>query len=192
MTPAELDDILTLQLAVAWAGEANTRPARLCWWRTALSDAGAGEDLLRRLTPRTWAFATLEATRKAARRVDDAGRKRSEDADHLVSLFRLGFEIDEQLDDRLRDLKQTGATPSAALPRLGQLLDATPGWSRDGFQAWLGSFGPGDSVRFTTTPTGRRLTGELPGEVPVAARRLAAALPPLADAYPLPHFRVAR
>src|SRR5690606_38217502 len=40
MNPADLDTILTLQLAVAWAGEGETRPPRLRWWRTALNDPG--------------------------------------------------------------------------------------------------------------------------------------------------------
>ncbi len=37
MTPSQLDAILELQLAVAWAGEAMTDPPRLGWWRTGAS-----------------------------------------------------------------------------------------------------------------------------------------------------------
>ncbi|PKN53851.1 MAG: hypothetical protein CVU56_29675, partial [Deltaproteobacteria bacterium HGW-Deltaproteobacteria-14] len=57
--PHTLDAVLTLQLAVAWAGEADTDPPRLPYWRTALSDPFGGEDLLRRLAPRTWRWAVL-------------------------------------------------------------------------------------------------------------------------------------
>ena len=125
--PECLDEILTLQLAIAWAGEANARPSRLPWWRTALADPDAGEDLLQRLAPKTWRWASLEAARAAARRVDDIARKQSEDPDHLVTVFRLGFETDEQLDDRLRELKLSGTPPDEALPRLAELR---ANWSR--------------------------------------------------------------
>lgn len=186
MKPAQFDEILTLQLAVAWAGEADTRPPRLPWWRTAMCDPSAGEDLLRRLAPKTWPWATLETARAAARRVDDAARKRSEDPDHLLTLFRLGFEVDEHLDDRLRELKLAGTPPDEALPRLAGTTDA---WSPEKFEAWLTDAEP---ARFTATATGRRLTGETPTDLVEVVRRLASVLLPLADTYPLPHFRVAR
>lgn len=141
MTPAELDKILTLQLAVAWAGEGETR---LRWWRTALNDPGAGEDLIRRVAPATWRWATL---------------------------------------------KQSGIQPAEALPRLSEL---TLSWSREGFEAWLREDEVGEPAKFTPTATGRRLTGETPASPTETVRRLASALLPLADAYPVPHFRVAR
>jgi len=186
MTPQELDTILTLQLAVAWAGEADTRPPRLRWWRTAMCDSGAGEDLLQRLTPKTWKWATLESARLAGRRIDEAARKRSEDPDHLVTLFRLGFETDEHLDDRLRELKLGGTDPADTLPRLAEL---TTSWSPETFEAWIGD---GEPAKFTNTATGRRIVGDMPGDTPSVARKLASALLPIADAYPLPHFRVTR
>ena len=71
MTDSDLDAILALQLAVAWAGEAQSSPPRLGWWRTAMCDVDGGEDLLRRLTPKTWEWGVLESCRAAARRVDD-------------------------------------------------------------------------------------------------------------------------
>lgn len=43
-----LDGILTLQLAVAWAGEAGEEP-RLRWWRTDLAGEFGGRDLFERL-----------------------------------------------------------------------------------------------------------------------------------------------
>jgi hypothetical protein len=98
---AALDHILSLQLLVAWAGEADTEPPRLGWWRTALADEFAGEDLFQRLMPHTWRWAVLEAARLAAKRVDVRSRERTADADQLVSLFRFGFALDEHLDERV-------------------------------------------------------------------------------------------
>lgn len=182
--PEGLDRILALQLAVAWAGEAQTEPPRLGWWSTSLCDELGGEDLFRRLTPRTWRWAVLEAARSAARKVDAAARAEAADADDLVSLFRLGFELDERLDDRLAELKRSGASPTEALPDLAPLI-AT--WDRSAFTAWGEQLGrPG------TTPSsiGRRLKGDAPEDPVAMARLLAAALVPLADRYPAPHFKV--
>lgn len=187
MTPTQLDAVLEIQLAVAWAGEALTSPPRLGWWRTAMVDEFGGEDLLRRLAPRTWRWAALEAARAAAKRVDETARQAAEDPDHLVSLFRLGFEIDERLDERLLELKQGDGTPAEVFPALAALVAAP--WSKDQFVAWLAQRG---EVAFTTTPTGRRLRGEMPDDPSVAVAQLAAALRPLTSTYALPHFRLTR
>ncbi len=48
-----LDELLELQLAVAWAGESDTEPGRLGWWRTAMCDEFGGENLMRRVGPNT-------------------------------------------------------------------------------------------------------------------------------------------
>src|SRR5690349_12871798 len=71
---AVLDEILSLQLLVAWAGEGHTDPPRLAWWRTSLIDEFGGEDLFARLMPRTWKWAVLEAARSAARTIDAEAR----------------------------------------------------------------------------------------------------------------------
>ena len=104
MTDAQLDQILTLQLAVAWAGEANTDPARLGWWRTAMCDVDGGEDLLQRLTPKTWRWGVLESARAAAKKVDERARGRAEDSDNLLTLFRLGIAEEEFIHGVIRDL----------------------------------------------------------------------------------------
>ena len=91
MTTEQLDEILKLQLTVAWAGEARTEPPRLGWWQTGMCDEFGGEDLLKRLTPRTWRWAVLETARAAAKRVDDQARSQAYNPDHLVTLYRLGF-----------------------------------------------------------------------------------------------------
>ena len=181
-----LDHILKLQIAVAWAGEANTDPPRLGWWRTAMSDEFGGQDLLRRLTPKTWQWATLECCRAAAKRVDDAARSTSHDADHLVSLYRLGFELDERLDERLLELKQRGVPPTEVFPELAELFSD---WSKSRVESFFANYG---EASFTTTATGRRLRGEMPTDHATVAARLAAALLPIADKYPLPHYRIGR
>ena len=118
MTNDQLDEVLILQLAIAWAGEANTDPKRMGWWRTGMCDEFGGEDLLKRLTPKTWEWAVLESARAAAKKVDDRARNRAEDPDNLITLYRLGFEIDEQLDERLLELKQSGVPLREAFPDL--------------------------------------------------------------------------
>ena len=184
MTETDLDAILEMQLVVAWAGEAGTSPPRLGWWRTAMCDEYGGEDLLRRLAPKTWQWAVLECCRAAAKRVDDRARQAADDADRLVSLFRLGFEIDDRLDDRLRELKIAAESPARTFLGLGELMGE---WSRDRFETWLASRGASD---YTATATGRRLKGEAPESAVGIASRLTAALAPCADGYPLPYFRV--
>jgi len=179
----EVDQILELQLAVAWAGEGDTEPPRLGWWRTALCDEYAGEDLLKRLLPRTWAWALLESVRAAARRVDERMRQRADDPDHFVTLFRLGFETDERLDERLLELKQSGEGLSQSFPSLGALLG---GWAPERFEAWLAH---GDAHPYEFTATGRRLKGKALEDPLANARALARALLPLEQEYVLPHFR---
>ena len=184
METSQLDHILKLQLAIAWAGETNADQPRLGWWRTAMCDEYGGEDLLRRLTPRTWQWAAFEMCRAAAKRVDEAARSTADDADHLVSLYRLGFEVDERLDERLLELKQGGVLPTEALPDLKELIST---WSKEWLESWLERWAGAD---YTTTATGRRLKSEIPADLSAAASQLAAALLPLADSYALPYFRV--
>ena len=150
-------------------------------------DEFGGEDLLRRLAPATYRWAVLESARLAAKRVDERARGRTSDADQLVSLFRFGFAVDEQLDDRLAQLKrEQPADPLAALPALAPIAK---GWDRAAFEAWLSDLA---AVEHTATPTGRRLKGAPPEQLPDRARALTAALRPLAEAYPAPYFRIGR
>jgi hypothetical protein len=181
-----LDRILTLQLAVGWAGEGKTDPPRLGWWRTALNDELGGEDLFKRLTPRTWRWVVLEAARAAARKVDAEARAQAADADQLVSLFRLGFELDEQVDDRLAELKRSASDPAEALPELGKLIAI---WNADAFKAWLERLGAPDTA---PSSIGRRLKGEPPDDPVATAQTLAAAMAPLSERYPAPHFRTSK
>jgi hypothetical protein len=181
-----LDRVLTAQLAVAWAGEGaeGGEDARLGWWRTDLASELGGEDLFRRLLPATWRWAVLEAAREAARRVDHGLRRREHDPDRLVTLFHLGFELDERLAERLLALKCAGRAPEAALPGLAGVVG--PVWDRAAFAAWLGAQGEAEA---SVVPSGRLLAGAPPAEPVRRVRALTAALLPLADRYPLPHFR---
>jgi hypothetical protein len=181
-----LDEVLAMQLRVAWAGERQTDPPRLGWWRTAMVDELGGQDLFERLMPRTWKWAVFEAARAAAKRVDARGREATSDADQLVSLFRLGFALDEQLDDRLSQLKRSGAAPEEALPALQSVGND---WDQAAFAKWLSGFSGGDA---TQTPSGRRLKTALPPDPLDAAQALCAGLLPLAPQYPAPYYRLGR
>lgn len=178
-----LDHILTAQIAVAWAGEGGEEP-RLAWWRTDLCSEYGGEDLFKRLLPSSWPWATLQATREAARRHDAAGRGRDADPDRLVSLFRLGFEIDERVDERLRELKLTGKPPAEALPGLRELI--TPEWDRTHFAAWVEAH---RRPTIEAAPAGRRVTGAPPESLDLLVDNLVGALAPLGAEYLLPHYR---
>src|SRR5689334_21839401 len=101
LTNTQLDEILALQLTIAWAGEAAGEPPRLGWWKTDLVDREGGGDLFTRLVPRTAAWAGLSLVRLAARRIDEQAREKLARGDALWTPFHFGFEVDEQLDDRL-------------------------------------------------------------------------------------------
>lgn len=185
LSTATIDAILTAQLAVAWAGEGGEEP-RLKWWRTDLVSEFGGEDLFKRLLPHTWQWATLEAVREAARRHDAEVRARDADADRLLTLFHLGFEVDERLTERLAELKRAGRPPAETLKGLADVVSAR--WSKAEFDTWLSGHGEAAVV---TAPVGRRLKGDVPQSVELLVKKLVAALQPLAEAYPMPHARVA-
>jgi hypothetical protein len=187
MTSPDLTTILETQLATAWAGEADTDPPRLGWWRTAMVDEFGGHDLLQRIAPRTWEWAALDAARGAARRVDARARARTDDADGVVTLFRLGFEIDEEVDELLLRMKQEQTPLCEAMPRLAKLIAG--GWEADRFALWLPK---AEETVYTKTPTGRRMRDVAP-EAPVErVMKLASALTPFQETYPLPHYRIRR
>ncbi|MCC5578215.1 BREX-6 system BrxE protein [Microtetraspora sp. AC03309] len=179
---SDIDMALTSQLVVAWAGETGEEH-RLGWWRCDLASEYGGEDLFRRLLPSTWRWATLQGAREAARRVDAELRRHDHEPDRIVSLFSLGFELDERIEERLADLKRSGRTPDEALPGLAITHD---GWHPDSFWDWVAGHGEAGGTAF---PAGRRLSGSLPATVGQQARRLVAGLAPATERYPLPHFR---
>jgi len=182
LSDASLDHALTAQIIVAWAGESG-EDARLGWWKTDLFSEFGGKDLFIRLLPHTWDWAIVQAAREAARRHDEALRKSDHNADRLLSLFALGFEIDERLDERLQDLKRSGRTTPDALPGLVETVGED--WAPQRFEAWVGAHG---KVAYETAPTGRRLKGAPSESLDKIIDSLVAALAPVAGAYPLPHF----
>ena len=178
-----IDSILTAQIAVAWAGEAGEQ-RRLGWWRSDLVSEFGGEDLFRRLLPHTWRWAVLQGVREAARRHDAELRQKDHDPDRLFSLYNLGFELDERVEERLQDLKRSGAAPADALPGLAEVLAEE--WDAQRFSEWAEGHAPAEHA---AAPVGRRLKGEPPRAPERAVSQLVSALLPLGSAYPLPHFR---
>jgi hypothetical protein len=183
ITTAEIDFLLTAQLAVAWAGESGEEP-RLGWWRSDLVSEYGGEDLFQRLLPHTWRWAVLQAACEAARRCDAESRARHHNPDEIVSLYCLGFETDERIDERLQHLKRSGLPPEEALPSLAKLV--TRSWDKAAFTKWLQTHG---QPSFVAEPIGRRIKGEPPPQLTELAGQLLAALGPSAESYPLPHYR---
>ena len=183
LTDKDLDAVLAIQFTVAWAGEGRCQPKRLGWWDTDLIDPAGGGDFFARLLPQTHAWAALEAAREAARRTDAKARSKMADPDQMRTLFFLGFEVDEQLNDRLAMLKRQPQPPIESLP-----FKLTPDdkFSRDSFLATLRH---GD-VAFDVVPGGRQLKSARPSSPVEIVTRLATALAPLADTYPLPFFKL--
>jgi len=181
----ELDLALTAQIVVAWAGESG-EDRRLGWWRSDLISEFGGQDLFRRMLPSTWAWAVLQGAREAARRQDAEMRRQDHDPDRIVSLYGLGFELDERIEERLMDLKRSGSAPKVALPGLA-ILDEP--WSTTGFADWVNGHGV---IQTATVPLGRWIKGEVPVALDQQVKRLVAGLAPVGERYPLPHFRRTR
>jgi hypothetical protein len=180
---SEIDHALTAQLVVAWAGEGGEEK-RLGWWRSDLVSEFGGRDLFRRLLPSTWAWAVLQGAREVARRTDAELRRQDHNPDRILSLFNLGFEVDERLEERLRDLKRSGRAPEEALAGLTDGIEAT--WNRDRFLDWVRGHAEAETA---TTPIGRRIKGDPPTNLDQLVGRLVGALAPLAESYPLPHYK---
>lgn len=182
---SEIDFILTAQIAIAWAGESGEEP-RLSWWRTDLVSEFGGEDLFKRLLPHSWRWAVLQGVREAARRHDANLRAKDHNPDRLLSLFNLGFELDERVEERLQDLKRAGGAPTEALPGLAEVLE--PDWSQSSFTEWAKAQAHA-KADYTAAPVGRRINNAPPSSPETMVSQLVTALLPLGDEYPLPHFR---
>jgi hypothetical protein len=180
---SEIDHALTAQFVVAWAGETGEEK-RLGWWRSDLVSEFGGIDLFRRLLPSTWEWAVLQGAREAARRKDTELRRQDHDPDRILSLFSLGFELDERIEERLQDLKRSARAPREALTGLDDGIEPT--WNRERFLNWARGHGETET---TASPIGRRVKGSPPSTLDQLVRQLVGALVPLADSYPLPHFR---
>jgi hypothetical protein len=184
-TTETLDLILQLQFRVAWAGEALSEPPRLKWWRTNLTDEMGGGDFMKRLAPRTHRWAAFQAVREAARITDEKARQRLGDPDSTRTLFFWGFELDEQLSDRLRERKW-GQDPEhgEVQPDCPEQGEFVPAQLQQEFKALA------PDAAYQIQSSGRQLKGEMPTSPQLAARMLVAALTPFAPDYPVPFFRV--
>ena len=189
LTAPDLDTILTLQLAFAWAGEAGDEDEpRLGWWKTDMLSEYGGYALFARVCPRTAPWAAYETAREAAIRVDADCRAQDAERDHLQSLFSLGFEVDEQVQDRLRELKLSERPPHSALPRLAKL---PPKWDADAFKSWLAT-SETPTPKTKQDPAGLRIVSAIPPKTVGRVNKLAAVLGTLPDQYPCAHYNNAR
>jgi hypothetical protein len=182
-----LDAVLALQMTVAWAGEGLCEPKRLDWWRTDLVDEAGGGDLFKRLFPKTHQWASLEAVREVAIQTDRKERDKLANPDALRTLFFWGASIDEQLHDRLAEHKRNAVElkPSEILP-LPFELDAS--FDRSLFETTLGI--PNCDIKTKVVPGGRLLANENSEPLEFKAKKLAAALLPLVNSYPMPMYRI--
>lgn len=183
-----LDEILTWQLLVAWAGEGNGELQRLGWWRTDLTDEAGGGDFFRRLLPKTGKWAAFEAARKAAILQDESSRRQLAQGDRINTLFFWGFDIDEQLNDRLLTHKYDQQPVEKALHFP---LSLSEEFDSEAFEKVLGSI---EKPQCKVVPGGREIETikDSRSLVDCAARSrlLAAALLPLSERYPMPFYRL--
>lgn len=185
LSPQTLDALLTLQLTVAWAGEALSDPPRLGWWRTDFVDPDGGGYLFERLLGRTHKWAGLEAARRAATLTDTEKRRELKHPDAVRTLFFWGFELDELLEARLKRLKREGRTPSDTLDFPLDLFGADS-FNDEAFLEVMLSRGAAPTHQ--VEPSGRRIKSTPPDDVVTTAWALAAALTPFSEAYPMPYF----
>ncbi|MEL6352964.1 MAG: BREX-6 system BrxE protein [Cyanobacteria bacterium J06627_28] len=183
-----LDEILTWQLLVAWAGEGNGELQRLGWWRTDLTDEAGGGDFFRRLLPKTWQWAAFEAAREAAILQDKSSRLQLAQGDRINTLFFWGFEIDEQLNDRLLMHKHRQQPLEKAL---NFPLPPSEMFDSNAFEDVLSSVG---HPEYRVVPGGREI-GTVEGSQSMIdcverSRSLAAALLPFSTRYPMPFYRL--
>ncbi len=187
ISASTLDAILALQMTIAWAGEGLCEPKRLDWWRTDVVDAAGGGDLFKRLLPKTHQWAALEAVRSAAIQTDQRERVKLAKPDALRTLFFWGANVDEQLSDRLAEHKRNAVSqmPSDVLPLS---LELGASFDRSAFEAAV-RISDG-KVETKIVPGGRLLVNDGAEDLDIKAKKLATALLPLADNYPMPMYRI--
>lgn len=178
-----VDEILGLQLVVAWAGESGGEPRRLGWWQTDLVDDAAGGDFFKRLTPKTREWTALEAVRDAATKVDRQLRASAAEPESVLSLYHPGPEVDRALADRWSELKRGSEDPVEVLNHVSLTREA---FDPEQFESWCQSLA---EVDYRQVPGGRQLRGNAPEAPLEMAREFAAALSPVGDDYPMPHYK---
>jgi hypothetical protein len=183
--PESLDQILALQFLVAWAGEGLSEPRRLNWWRTDLIDDIGGGDLLKRLLPKTYQWATLEALRQSAIRLDRQKRLNLAEPDKVRTLFFWGFTEDEQLENRFQIYKREGRSPAEVLP-----LSMELGSNFDQNILEQSIHLPGQEPKYKIVPGGREIQEPIPSSLELRVEKLVASLLPIAEEYPMPFYRL--
>ncbi len=183
--PEELDAVLMLQFFIAWAGEGLTDPPRLGWWSMQLLDEWGGEDLFKRLFPRTFQWALLEGVRKVAIQADRQKRTNLAQPDAVRTLFFWGFGIDEKLEERLSFHKQNASNPYAVL---NFPLDLRKEFNEQAFEQAIKSLN--SEIAFKIVPEGREIEDVMPESIADTAKNLVSGLIPLADRYPMPFYRI--
>ncbi|MBV6626174.1 MAG: BREX-6 system BrxE protein [Rivularia sp. (in: Bacteria)] len=179
-----LDKILALQIMIAWAGEGACEPKRLDWWRTDLIDEYGGGDLFARLLPKTCKWASLEAVRQAAIEVDRRKRQEMVQPDEVRTIFFWGYDVDEQLNERLAFHKSSGEEPNCALSDISVNIFETSNqpFSREEFEEVIRI--PNQKVEVVIVPNGREIVGDMLQGLEESAKKLAAALLPVVESYP--------
>jgi hypothetical protein len=177
-----LDEILTAQIIVAWAGE---KP-HLNWWRSELTDGLRAGEFFEEFLPNTGAWASLQGARAGAIKHDEKQRAKWATPHFLITLFHTGFETDEQLNDRLIELKMSGKPPERALPKLSKIITARD-LDKQILIEWL--LANGAVKTQNDNAVGSRLTGAPPDQ-PARTQQLLAALGHLPPTYPTPHYRL--
>lgn len=119
-----------------------------------------------------------------ARSADDQARSKAADADAVRSVFHLGFDVDEQLEDRLAAHKRSGVPPKEALPGLIGLEDE---WVATMWAEWLDKMAIPETS-YNVTLSGRQVRGA-DSTMPVVelVHHLVGALYAPSETYPAPH-----
>ena len=87
----------------------------------------------------------------------------------------------------MQDLKRSDQTPMQALPALREVLSEK--WDPAAFGQWVRGHG---TANVEKEAIGRRVRGAPPESLDLLIGNLVAALWPLSEAYPLPHYRKAK
>jgi len=184
-TTTTLDKILAVQIGVAWAGEDE----RMGWWGSAVADEFGGFTQLQDLAPSSAHWLALKCVREVAKRVDEHARGSASDADNIYTIYRLGFEIDEQLDQRLTDLIHRKAPLSTLLNHIDWLPNPIEqDWDKEAFNQWLRGL-TSNRGQHKDEALGRRIVGDPPADLVEKVSKMANHLWPLNDKYVVPHFK---
>jgi hypothetical protein len=152
-----------------------------------------GGDFLARLLPKTHAWAGLQVAREAARETDRLARRKYANPDAMRSLFFLGAELDNQLAERIYDLKSTHCDQrNSPAPLPEHVLPGLSVWTQRAFARGALQEFVTNRLEFDVVPCGRRLKGNWPQSAVVGVKHLASALftQPLQSTYPLAFYEV--